>query len=70
MTRPYKQYGPQHFEEIKPIVVQGMIDKFTVKEMAKRLDMKFKTLAIMLFRNGLHANTVRHQHKQGKDVFK
>ncbi len=68
MTRPYKQYGPQHFEKIKPIVIQGMIDRYTVKEIAEQLDMNFKTFANMLYRNGLHANTVRYQHKMGREI--
>ena len=66
MTRQYKAYGPKHFEDIKPRVIQWMVDGVTIKSMSVILDMKFKTLANMLHRNGLFANTVRHQHRKAQ----
>ena len=69
MTKKYKQYGPDYFATIKPLVLRGMINRVTIKQIAEQLDMKYMTLSNMLYRNGLMANTVRYQHKQGKDVF-
>ena len=69
MTRPYKKYGPGHFKVIKPFVIQGIIDRVTIKKMAAELDIKFATFANMLYRNGIRAITIRHQHSKGEDVF-
>lgn len=68
MTRKYKKYGPEHFEEIKPQVTEWMIGRIPIRVIAKKLKMKQVTLSNMLYRNGLFANTVRHQYKKANPV--
>ncbi len=64
MTRPYKKYGSEYFSTIKPIIIAKMIDRVTIKQIAKDLDMKFSTFASMLSRHGIRAINIRHKHKQ------
>ena len=64
MTRPYKKYDSGHFSTIKPIIIAKMINRVTIKQIAKDLDMKFSTFASMLSRHGVRAIDIRHKHKQ------
>jgi hypothetical protein len=61
-----KKYGYYHFKQLEPLAIEAMISKVPIRQMAKDMGLDYQQFANMLYRNGLKARDVRHQHNRSK----